>query len=63
MEDTGAGLSDRETESIDQNLTIPSEKEDEIVFAETPSDKIYKFGLTLEEVFNMSLEDYKKGIY
>lgn len=51
---------DLSSSTCNQNLTIPSEHGDNIITA-TAHGKIYKFGLTLEELFNLSLEYYKKG--
>eukprot|EP00794_Sanderia_malayensis_P020056 gene20056-22023_t len=43
------------------NLTIPSEHEADILPVKASSGNAYMFGLTLEELFHLSLEYYKKG--
>lgn len=64
MEEVQPDLSSNEQshEGNDPNLTIPINEEHKVIPGESASGKIYKYGLTLEELFNMSLDYYKKGI-
>ena len=63
MEEVQPDLSNgasKETSSHD--LTIPSGECENIVPGKNIPGGIFKYGLTLEELFNLSLDYYKKGI-
>ena len=62
MEEVQPYLSNGASKEVSyQNLTIPSEDSESVIPAIGSSGGIYKYGLTLEELFNLSLDYYKKG--
>ena len=63
MEEVRPSFENNEGSATDQNITIPSEQEDEILSLKSTTGSIYKYGLTLEELFKLSLDYYKKGRY
>ena len=64
MEEVQPDLSNGMNSQVnDANLTIPTDQSEGIVPETNASGKIYKYGLTLEELFNLSLDYYKKGQY
>ena len=62
MEEVQPDLSNGASKEVsDQNLTIPSGDCETVIPAISSSGGIHKYGLTLEELFNLSLDYYKKG--
>ena len=62
MEEVQPDLSNGAGKEVgDADLTIPSNENETIVTKISSSGGIYKYGLTLEELFNLSLDYYKKG--
>ncbi|XP_065055529.1 Golgi resident protein GCP60-like [Rhopilema esculentum] len=61
MEEVRPDLTGHNCQSVDQNLTIPSEVNEKVIVNGWSSGKVYKYGFTLEELFNLSLDYYKKG--